>query len=82
MNKNIRFVQGNEACVEGALYAGLDFFSGYPIAIKNREKESIVTIGILTGNELINTYTPLSIAANTVTGRTGLILLSIAARTL
>ncbi len=29
--KNIRFVQGNEACVEGALYAGLDFFAGYPI---------------------------------------------------
>jgi 2-oxoglutarate/2-oxoacid ferredoxin oxidoreductase subunit alpha len=28
---NIRFVQGNEACVEGALYAGLEFFAGYPI---------------------------------------------------
>jgi 2-oxoglutarate ferredoxin oxidoreductase subunit alpha len=31
MNKNIRFVQGNEACVEGALYAGANFFAGYPI---------------------------------------------------
>ena len=31
MEKNIRFVQGNEACVEAALYAGLDFFAGYPI---------------------------------------------------
>ncbi len=31
MVKKIRFVQGNEACVEGALYAGLDFFAGYPI---------------------------------------------------
>lgn len=31
MSKNIKFVQGNEACVEGALYAGLDFFAGYPI---------------------------------------------------
>lgn len=31
MSRNIRFVQGNEACVEGALYAGLDFFAGYPI---------------------------------------------------
>jgi len=31
MNSNIRFVQGNEACVEAALYAGLDFFAGYPI---------------------------------------------------
>lgn len=31
MGEKIRFVQGNEACVEGALYAGLDFFAGYPI---------------------------------------------------
>ncbi|MFH2045889.1 MAG: 2-oxoacid:acceptor oxidoreductase subunit alpha [Pseudomonadota bacterium] len=29
--KNIKFVQGNEACVEAALYAGLGFFAGYPI---------------------------------------------------
>ncbi len=31
MKENIAFVQGNEACVEGALYAGLTFFAGYPI---------------------------------------------------
>ncbi len=31
MSKKIRFVQGNEACVEGAIYAGVDFFAGYPI---------------------------------------------------
>ena len=31
MDNNIRFIQGNEVCVEGALYAGLDFFAGYPI---------------------------------------------------
>jgi 2-oxoglutarate ferredoxin oxidoreductase subunit alpha len=31
MKNNIRFVQGNEACVDAALYAGLDFFAGYPI---------------------------------------------------
>ena len=31
MSEKIRFVQGNEACVEGALYAGLNFFAGYPI---------------------------------------------------
>ncbi|MDL2291233.1 2-oxoacid:acceptor oxidoreductase subunit alpha, partial [Desulfovibrio sp. OttesenSCG-928-F20] len=29
--EDIRFVQGNEACVLGALYAGLGFFAGYPI---------------------------------------------------
>ena len=31
MQKRIRFVQGNEACVEGALYAGVSFDAGYPI---------------------------------------------------
>jgi len=31
MSNNIRFIQGNEACVEGAIYAGIDFFAGYPI---------------------------------------------------
>jgi len=31
VKESIRFVQGNEACVEAALYAGLDFFAGYPI---------------------------------------------------
>ncbi len=29
-NKTV-FVQGNAACVEGALYSGLSFFAGYPI---------------------------------------------------
>jgi 2-oxoglutarate ferredoxin oxidoreductase subunit alpha len=28
---DIRFIQGNEVCVEAALYAGLSFFAGYPI---------------------------------------------------
>jgi 2-oxoglutarate ferredoxin oxidoreductase subunit alpha len=31
MSRQIKFLQGNEACVEGALYAGLKFFAGYPI---------------------------------------------------
>ena len=31
MSEAIKFVQGNEACVDGALYAGLDFYAGYPI---------------------------------------------------
>ncbi|MBU1194836.1 MAG: 2-oxoacid:acceptor oxidoreductase subunit alpha [Proteobacteria bacterium] len=30
-HNNIRFIQGNEACVEGAIYAGINFFAGYPI---------------------------------------------------
>ena len=31
MSNSIKFLQGNEACVEGALYAGVEFFAGYPI---------------------------------------------------
>jgi 2-oxoglutarate/2-oxoacid ferredoxin oxidoreductase subunit alpha len=31
MNEQLMFVQGNEACVQGALYAGVNFFAGYPI---------------------------------------------------
>ncbi|MBL7073688.1 2-oxoacid:acceptor oxidoreductase subunit alpha [candidate division KSB1 bacterium] len=30
-SKNVRVMQGNEACAEGALAAGLSFFAGYPI---------------------------------------------------
>jgi 2-oxoglutarate/2-oxoacid ferredoxin oxidoreductase subunit alpha len=31
MESNTRFIQGNEAIVEGALYAGVQFYAGYPI---------------------------------------------------
>ncbi len=31
MKQRIKFIQGNAACVEGALYAGVSFFAGYPI---------------------------------------------------
>ncbi len=30
-DKKKKFMQGNEACVEGALYAGCRFYAGYPI---------------------------------------------------
>lgn len=30
-SKNVRLMQGNEACVEGAIAAGMRFFAGYPI---------------------------------------------------
>lgn len=29
--KNVRFMQGNEACAEAAMLAGLEFYAGYPI---------------------------------------------------
>lgn len=31
MTETLAFMQGNEVCVEAAMYAGLDFFAGYPI---------------------------------------------------
>ncbi len=31
MSGTMKFLQGNEVCVEAALYAGLNFFAGYPI---------------------------------------------------
>ena len=31
MEPNVKFLQGNEAIVEGAIYAGLQFYAGYPI---------------------------------------------------
>ncbi|MBW1696103.1 MAG: 2-oxoacid:acceptor oxidoreductase subunit alpha [Deltaproteobacteria bacterium] len=31
MKKDVKFLQGNETVVEAALYAGLNFFAGYPI---------------------------------------------------
>ncbi len=31
MARQVKFLQGNEACVEGALMAGMRFYSGYPI---------------------------------------------------
>jgi amino acid transporter/mannitol/fructose-specific phosphotransferase system IIA component (Ntr-type) len=39
----------------------------------------ILTIGILSGEVLSNTYTPISLAAEAVSGKTGLILLSVGA---
>lgn len=31
MSEQIRFIQGNEVCVEASLHAGLEFYAGYPI---------------------------------------------------
>ena len=31
MTERIKLLQGNEACVQGAIYAGMRFFAGYPI---------------------------------------------------
>ncbi len=41
MSKTLKFIQGNEACVEGAIYAGLNFFAGYPITPSTEIAESL-----------------------------------------
>ncbi|RUA02706.1 MAG: 2-oxoacid:acceptor oxidoreductase subunit alpha [Deltaproteobacteria bacterium] len=41
MQDNVRFIQGNEACMEGALYAGLNFFAGYPITPSSEIAENL-----------------------------------------
>jgi len=44
MNADLLFVQGTEACVRGALYAGLQFFAGYPITPSTEVAEHLSEI--------------------------------------
>lgn len=41
MAKNFKLLSGNEACVEGALYAGMKFYGGYPITPSTEIAEKI-----------------------------------------
>jgi len=41
MIKQRKLIQGNEACVAGALYAGLNFFAGYPITPSTEIAETL-----------------------------------------
>jgi len=41
MDNHVKFLQGNGACVEAALYAGLDFFAGYPITPSSEIAEEL-----------------------------------------
>lgn len=49
MSKVVKLMQGNEACVEGALYAGMKFYAGYPITpsteIAEKSAEKLPQIG-------------------------------------
>jgi 2-oxoglutarate ferredoxin oxidoreductase subunit alpha len=51
--KEKRFVQGNEACVLGALYAGLEFFAGYPITPSTEVAEHLAEKLPATGGKFI-----------------------------
>jgi 2-oxoglutarate ferredoxin oxidoreductase subunit alpha len=39
--KNVKLLQGNEACAEGALLAGVKFFAGYPITPSSEIAETM-----------------------------------------
>jgi 2-oxoglutarate/2-oxoacid ferredoxin oxidoreductase subunit alpha len=41
MSKNVKLLQGNEACAEGALLAGVKFFGGYPITPSTEIAETL-----------------------------------------
>lgn len=49
MSKVVKLMQGNEACVEGALYAGMKFYAGYPITpsteIAEKSAEKLPMVG-------------------------------------
>jgi len=47
------FLQGNEACVEGALFAGLNFFAGYPITPSTEIAELLAKKLPLVGGKFI-----------------------------
>ena len=53
MGKNIKFIQGNEVCVEAALYAGLNFFAGYPITPSTEVAEHLSARLPQTGGKFI-----------------------------
>lgn len=41
MTQKTEFIQGNEVCVNAALYAGVDFFAGYPITPSSEIMENM-----------------------------------------
>ena len=53
MQREICFVQGNEACVRGALYAGLRFFAGYPITPSTEMAEHLAELLPARGGQFI-----------------------------
>lgn len=51
--KNVRLMQGNEACAEGALAAGVRFFGGYPITPSTEIAESMAAMLPKSGGKFI-----------------------------
>ncbi len=53
MSKNVALLQGNEACAEGAIYAGCDFFGGYPITPSTEVAEEMARLLPRNGGKFI-----------------------------
>ncbi len=53
MHDAIKFIQGNEVCVEAALYAGINFFAGYPITPSTEIAEQMAVRLPETGGKFI-----------------------------
>ncbi|ACL04405.1 2-oxoacid:acceptor oxidoreductase subunit alpha [Desulfatibacillum aliphaticivorans] len=53
MSRQVKFVQGNEACMEGALYAGVQFYAGYPITPSSEITEGMAMRLPATGGKFI-----------------------------
>ena len=60
MKKDIRFVQGNEAVIEAAMYADLDFFAGYPITPSTEIAELLASRLPMKGGKFIQMEDELS----------------------
>jgi 2-oxoglutarate ferredoxin oxidoreductase subunit alpha len=53
MSKNVALLQGNEACALGAIYAGCDFFGGYPITPSTEVAEEMARLLPKNGGKFI-----------------------------
>ncbi|HBE74056.1 MAG TPA: 2-oxoacid:acceptor oxidoreductase subunit alpha [candidate division Zixibacteria bacterium] len=53
MSKQVALLQGNEACALGAIYAGCDFFGGYPITPSTEVAEEMALMLPRSGGKFI-----------------------------
>ena len=61
MAKKVALLQGNEACAHGAVYAGCNFFGGYPITPSTEVAEVLSNELPKTGGKFIHVITSYSI---------------------
>ena len=66
--KNIQFMQGNAACVQGALAAGVRFFAGYPITPSTEIAEQLSVALPKVGGKFIQMEDEIACMAATIGG--------------